>query len=203
MFERWKGRLELGPVPSIKRDEFIKFSKLIIRNAAAGLREGAVNLNDEADKVFRVLDLDSDGELAGAELSTGLCEVKAQADANGDGRISRDEYRAYFRRRVEQKAEAVTTALKANDALMRALNAGADRRAALPDWFAKLDADKDGQVSLFEWRKGGRSAAAFQDMDLDGDGLLTSAEYLRWVKRKAAEEARKRREAEQKSREDE
>ena len=27
----------------------------------------------------------------------------------------------------------------------------------LPDWFAALDENKDGQVSLFEWRAGGRA----------------------------------------------
>jgi Ca2+-binding EF-hand superfamily protein len=199
MFERWKQRLELGPVPSIKRDEFLKFSKLIIHNAATALGEGATNTNtnDEADKVFRILDLNSDGELTGKELSAGLGEEKAQADANGDGRISKDEYREYFRRRVEKKADAATTALKANDALARKLNPdGPEKRAGLPDWFTTLDLDKDGQISLFEWRKSGRDVAAFQEMDLNSDGLLTADEYRRWAKQKATAEAQKKREQE-------
>jgi hypothetical protein len=32
------------------------------------------------------------------------------------------------------------------------------------------------------WRKGGRPAAEFEKMDLDGDGLLTQEEYRRHLK---------------------
>jgi Ca2+-binding EF-hand superfamily protein len=201
MFERWKGRLELGPVPSIKRDEFIRFSKLIIANAAAGLNEGGPDTNGEADKVFRILDLNGDGQLTGKELTAGLDEDKAQADGDGDGRISKDEYREYFRRRVEKRADTLTTAFKANDALMRELE-GTGKRGGLPEWFAKLDQNKDGQVSLFEWRKGGRPTETFQDMDLNGDGLLTADEYVRWAKQKASAEARKKRDEEDKKRDE-
>ena len=105
MFERWKGRLELGPVPSIKRDEFIKFSKLIIRNAAAAMGEGDVNTNDEADKVFRILDLNSDGELTGKEFSSGCARTRRLGV-----RVTKDDYREYFRRKVEKKAEELTAA---------------------------------------------------------------------------------------------
>ncbi len=198
MFERWKQRLELGPVPSIKRDEFIKFAKMIIRNMAQAMEGGGVDTNGEADRVFRTLDLNSDGELTGAEMSTGLREDKAQADANGDGRISKDEYREYFRRRTEMKAEKLATAIKANQTLMRELEGGGKRGAGLPDWFMKLDPDKEGQVSLFNWRKAGRSTADFQEMDLNGDGLITVEEYHRWVKQKGNDDAQKKREEKQK-----
>ncbi len=50
----------------------------------------------------------------------------------------------------------------------------------LPEWFEELDQDKDGQVALWEWRKGGRSMAEFEDMDLNKDGLITADELLRW-----------------------
>jgi Ca2+-binding EF-hand superfamily protein len=190
MFERWVQRLELGPVPSIKHDEFLKFAKLIIRNAAQAQGE-EVNTNDDADKMFRVLDLNSDGELTGSELSSALRDDKAQADTNGDGRISKEEYREYFRRRVDKKAETLTTALKTNEDTIRNLNT--DKRTGLPDWFTKLDTDKDGQISLAQWRKAGKDIALFEEMDLNGDGLLTRDEYLRWAKLKeaAAEQKRK------------
>ncbi len=193
MFERWKQRLELGPVPSIKRDEFLKFSKLIIHNAAAMQNEGGeVNLDNEADKMFRVLDLNSDGELSGSEMSSGLREDKAHVG----GRVTKEDYREYFQRRVEKKAEALATAIKANEALMRDLNleGGVDKRTGLPKWFTTLDTDKDKQISLAEWRKGGRAIELFQEMDLDGDGLLTVEEYLRWVKQKNDVAAKKQRE---------
>ena len=47
-------------MPSIKRDEFLRFARLIVRNAARMQNEGGVvNTGAEADKVFRVLNLDT------------------------------------------------------------------------------------------------------------------------------------------------
>ncbi len=42
---------------------------------------------------------------------------------------------------------------------------------------AGLDADRDGQIGLYEWRRGGRKIADFVEMDLNADGYLT---YLEW-----------------------
>ena len=49
----------------------------------------------------------------------------------------------------------------------------------LPDWFVTLDTDKDGQIGLYEWRRGNRLTAEFLALDLNDDGLLTAEEYLR------------------------
>lgn len=49
----------------------------------------------------------------------------------------------------------------------------------LPDWFAELDTDKDGQVGLYEWRAAGRKTADFNALDADGDGLIAPREWLR------------------------
>jgi hypothetical protein len=54
----------------------------------------------------------------------------------------------------------------------------------LPDWFDSNDTDKDGQVSLYEWRKSGRELKDFLEMDLNNDGLVTADEYLRFARQK-------------------
>ena len=64
----------------------------------------------------------------------------------------------------------------------RPLAKGGKPGTGLPDWFTALDADADGQVSLFEWRKGGKDMTVYAAMDLNGDGLLTRGEYLRFAK---------------------
>jgi hypothetical protein len=52
----------------------------------------------------------------------------------------------------------------------------------LPSWWTTLDTDKDGQVGLYEWRADKRAISEFATMDLNGDGLLTAEEYLRFKK---------------------
>jgi hypothetical protein len=50
----------------------------------------------------------------------------------------------------------------------------------LPSWFAELDADKDGQIGLYEWKASGQSIAEFEKMDRNNDGFLTIAEVLHY-----------------------
>jgi hypothetical protein len=52
----------------------------------------------------------------------------------------------------------------------------------LPDWWERLDTDKDGQIGLYEWRKDGREVEAFIAMDLNNDGLLTPEEWIKYQK---------------------
>ncbi|MSQ94278.1 MAG: hypothetical protein EXR98_06945 [Gemmataceae bacterium] len=53
----------------------------------------------------------------------------------------------------------------------------------LPEWFERLDTDRDGQISLFEWRKGGKKISEFRDYDLNDDGFITADEVLRIIKK--------------------
>jgi hypothetical protein len=48
----------------------------------------------------------------------------------------------------------------------------------LPPWFEKLDTDGDDQVSLAEWKAGGRSLAEARKYDLDRDGFITPREAI-------------------------
>jgi Ca2+-binding EF-hand superfamily protein len=52
----------------------------------------------------------------------------------------------------------------------------------LPAWFKELDKDKDGQISLYEWRKGGKTGEEFRKYDLNEDGFVTPEEVLRVLK---------------------
>ena len=52
--------------------------------------------------------------------------------------------------------------------------------SGLPDWFAKLDLDHDGQIGLYEWKSSGRSLDEFEAIDRNNDGFLTVEEVLRY-----------------------
>jgi hypothetical protein len=58
----------------------------------------------------------------------------------------------------------------------------------LPLWWNDYDTNKDGQIGLHEWRQANEPTAKFYEMDLDGDGLLTPDEYLRYVSLKEERE---------------
>jgi hypothetical protein len=183
MFDRLTRTLELGPVPSVRRGEFRQYTRQALLPKSRGGKPD--DPFADADRAFRVLDRDGSGALEPEEWTEQLRAAR-DADRDGNGRISRDEYRAYFQTRV-------TTALdlaRAAEAARAAAAAGmplppvrpGKRPSALPKWFEQLDADGDGQVGLYEWRMAGLPVERFKEMDLDGDGLLTAAEYLRYVK---------------------
>jgi Ca2+-binding EF-hand superfamily protein len=56
-------------------------------------------------------------------------------------------------------------------------------QTGLPSWFRGLDKDGDGQVSLYEWRDGGKTIDRFRDYDLNDDGFITAEEVLQASKR--------------------
>jgi hypothetical protein len=58
----------------------------------------------------------------------------------------------------------------------------------LPLWWNDYDTNKDGQIGLHEWRLANEPTAKFYEMDLDGDGLLTPEEYLRYAAMKEEKE---------------
>ncbi|QJW95798.1 EF-hand domain-containing protein [Frigoriglobus tundricola] len=63
----------------------------------------------------------------------------------------------------------------------------------LPPWFDEYDTDKDGQISLYEYRKSGKDSKEaltreFLKMDMNSDGLLTADELLRFTRQNAIKE---------------
>jgi hypothetical protein len=59
----------------------------------------------------------------------------------------------------------------------------------LPSWFKELDTDKDGQISLYEWRMAKKSLNEFLRMDRNRDGYLSVEEVLRYQKQKRESDA--------------
>jgi hypothetical protein len=190
LFDRVTQALELGPVPTIRRDEFQRYVKEFVFAESKG-QEKPADRSAATDLAFRMLDRDGSGVLEPDEQTDRLRAAKG-IDADGDGLITRDEYRVYFQARLATAIELATRRQAAEATKASAGSAERPKPAArvavgkrpsgLPRWFEQLDLDGDGQIGLYEWRQAGLPTNHFRDLDLDGDGLLTAAEYLRYVK---------------------
>lgn len=175
---------------------------------------GGFNSDERAAQRLKEQDRDNDGRISFAEADDRLKQNFQQIDRNGDGYVDGEEYRAYYANRdrggpggpggdrggpggwngggnwgdpnsnfgrKDEKKDAV----EPKPVAMRYGHLPKD----LPEWYDKYDSDKDGQVALHEWRKSGDDIAKFQEMDLNGDGLITADELLRF-NFKVSEDAR-------------
>jgi Ca2+-binding EF-hand superfamily protein len=163
------------------------------------------DIDARAEKSFRDRDKDNDGFLRFEEMSEQLQNERDTYDTNKDGFIDLAEFKAYMRNRFARKDNPAATDRPANadekktpennppvgidtpppykeDPRPQVFRAGKLPAKELPDWFIRLDkeGDNDGQVGLYEWKTLGKGVEEFNAMDLNGDGLLTAEEYLRW-----------------------
>jgi len=179
-------------------------------NPGGGGGRGGGNPDEKAASRMRDQDKNGDGKISREEADRMLQPNFDKIDADSDGYITMDEYRAYYanqnggrggpgggpggpggpggdwnnwnqqdpRRGVEEEKPV---ALRYGHLPKELPN--------LYPWFDEDDLDKDGQVALHEWRRAGKSLAEFQKMDLNGDGLITADELLRFG-RKEVEDAK-------------
>ena len=178
--------------PSSQNEDY--FFKLLskLRKLPEGTVPAAVQLQQSA-RIFERWDEDRNGKLDTYEMSEDLKASRDRWDANRDGFIVREEYWAYYQDRLRVLSEEVATG-KLDLGLKRGgptIPPPEERRPMifragklpknLPPWFIKLDNDNDGQISLFEWRRNGKSLDEFAGVDRNGDGLVTPEETLRYV----------------------
>jgi hypothetical protein len=190
LHDRAAERLGLGPVPFLRREDLVGYAMRFLEPGNSPPWK-TVDPRAEADKVFDKLDRDGSGFLEPGEWTDRLRADARRVDRNRDGRIDRDEYRAYFEGRVIDVIEfgpdppplpaPVSRPRPPDEPLPYAIRYG-KMPPGIPPWFVELDTDRDGQVALYEWRRAGLPMAQFQEMDLNEDGLLPPDEYLRYVR---------------------
>ncbi|HEX4610489.1 MAG TPA: hypothetical protein VH092_20035 [Urbifossiella sp.] len=95
LYDRAADRLSAGPVPAIRRDEFVRYALTFLEPTTSPPWK-AVDPSAEAGKVFEKLDRDGSGFLEPDEWTDSLRTAARRADRDRDGRISPAEYRAYF-----------------------------------------------------------------------------------------------------------
>jgi hypothetical protein len=157
---------------------------------------------EQSQKLFEKLDLNGDGALNHDEMSEPLRSERGRWDANRDGVIDVDEYRAYHQARLQALSQQVAAdpegpargampgpeARPAEEEERRPVVYRAGRLPpGLPDWFTRLDSDADAQIGLYEWRHSGRSLEEFQRLDRNGDGFVIVEEMLFFLERQNKE----------------
>jgi Ca2+-binding EF-hand superfamily protein len=165
-----------------------------------GGQQGPSFDEDRARRRFHDLDKNGDGVIDYQEASDpragALQEEFQRWDANQNGVIEWEEYRAYYQARTAylrgenqggwgpggwgpgsegqpgQPEEQRPVVYRANNLPKE-----------LQPWFAQLDKDQDGQIALWEWKEAGGSTAQFRQLDVNMDGFITVEEALRGTKK--------------------
>jgi Ca2+-binding EF-hand superfamily protein len=160
------------------------------------------DVENDAENSFRRHDKNNDGVLSQEELPETLKAEWQKWDANKNGVIELDEYKEYYKARMQflrgDKGNGDQNSKNPDhpNGQIQEQPQEEDKRPTvyrfgnlpkeLPAWFSQLDTDRDGQVGLYEWKKGNRDIREFQAMDRNGDGFLTVEEVLRYQKVQAA-----------------
>ncbi len=150
----------------------------------------------DPEVLFRNYDRNNDGRLDADEVqrTPRLRNEADHWDRNGDGSLSPEEFTAYMQA-VGQPGQMVGQAFGSRDAVGQPGSAGSlpeglagearpdeprpQYRAGklppnLPEWFAQLDRDGDGQVGLYEWTD--RPMEEYLELDRNADGFITIEE---------------------------
>ncbi|HEX3725303.1 MAG TPA: hypothetical protein VHV08_03635 [Pirellulales bacterium] len=138
------------------------------QNAAAAVRL-QLEVSDEGQNLFFLLDADNNGVLSPRELKSAAALLNT-ADKNGDGSLGGDEIPQHLRlelvRGVEASNEARNVPISATASTAKASSTG-------PTWFRKMDRNNDGDLSPHEFVG---SLEAFSKLDTDHDGLIDRQE---------------------------
>ena len=149
------------------------------------------NMDEKTKRTFDFYmdryDKNKDGKISSDEASSRMKPDFAKYDKNRDGFIDKDELRVYveqFTSGGSSSSSSSSSDKKKDDKTKEIVRPTVIRYGKLPkgvpDYFVDLDKDKDGQIGLYEWRRGNKETSEFIQMDLNKDAYLTAEEWVRY-----------------------
>ncbi len=197
LFDRIAGRMGITN-GQITRAQYLEYSRqrgMGRAGTGAPASSDAARIDRRAEASFRRQDVNGDGLLNYDEMPPALRSERDKWDANHDGFIDLNEYKAYYRAFMEQRQAdrragqpgragwpiVIVPPPEEEDKRPLVYRAGKLPRE-LPAWFAQDDRDGDGQIGLYEWLAAKQPLAQFEAMDRNKDGFLTAEEVLRYEK---------------------
>jgi Ca2+-binding EF-hand superfamily protein len=147
------------------KGEFTSF--MTRQNAAAAVRL-QLEVTDEGQNLFEVLDVDGDGVLSPREMREAR-KILAAADKNGDGALNGDELPQKFTFELVRGADELTETALRRGATVSTAKAGTSG----PLWYRKMDRNNDGDISLHEFVG---PLETFRRLDANHDGFIDREE---------------------------
>ncbi|RME74439.1 MAG: hypothetical protein D6776_05265 [Planctomycetota bacterium] len=159
--------------------------------------------------ILRRFDKNHDGALEASEVPARLWQRLQRADADGDGKVTRQELARAIARRMSEHAfrrldrngdgtiDAAELAASPHGQRIAQADTDGDGQVTRAEWdafvrsraqgakqirdaFRAADANGDRKLEATEWPAG--ASASFTDVDADGDGFVGPREVARWVR---------------------
>ena len=148
------------------KGELTSFMTRLNEAAAARLQ---LEVTDQGQNLFEVLDTDGDGVLSPREQREAK-NILASADKNADGSLAGDELPQRFVFELVRGADDVR-----EEAVVRgrAVRSAAKANTSGPLWYRKMDRNNDGDLSVHEFVG---PLEAFRKLDTNGDGFIDRSE---------------------------
>ena len=132
-----------------------------------------MKIENDRQSLFKLLDVNVDRRLSHREFVDGYREM-LKNDGNQDGRLSPKELESRYKVSIElARTSLFERATQNRMATANATSPRLEQSTEGPEWFRRMDVNRDGDVSRREFLG---PASQFVDLDVNGDGFLVASE---------------------------